>query len=617
MSRCLVLTFLLGTALLSSPPSSLLEAYYESWLTSVEPLMSDAEYDVFLGLDDIGRELFIRRFWEARAPGTELWRNPALERWQRRLAEVHRQFGSLFSDRARAMLVAGKPDRVMALGNCRGPIRDLEIWSFSPWQIEARTGFHLVFFLADGEDGRSYRQWSHRDPLGALMREREGEDDRAMSIAQLVDRAGAISCFDLVPGDAATFEAALTGALDDDELRERILPPPPTARWLDELAAELASTSVTAGAHLVAAPAEFSFAGSDEGKTLVRGRIEIPRAALRRTAGGLVFDRIVVTGDVWTEGLLVDLFRYMHYLSGSEPGDAVALDFHRLLAPGTYLFSLRVEDDRGLGLLREVREVEVPQGTPGSGADVAGELTGREVTVMTAYPSVKLLPPGPNLVVGQVGIRAVTTGDAIARVDFLLDGEPVASDRDPPFAAELGLGRTPRRHTAAAVAFDAGGRELARDQIVLNGGPHRFAIRLVEPAPGSGSERVRAVVEVPDGERLERVEIYLDDARLATLYQPPLLHALPRPAVSRAHFVRAVAFLEGGRSVEDTVFLHSPSLSEEIDVRVVELCTSVVDPQGRFVRGLTADRFRVLEDGAVRTLTRFDTLENLPIHGRC
>ncbi len=585
--------------------------------------MSDAEYEAFLALED-GRELFVRWFWEVRAPETG-WRNPVRERWRRNFEEVNRQFGTVHSDRARAMLVAGKPARVTALAGCRGPLRDLEIWSFGPRQIDSGTGDEgtdgtggatLIFYLtADGEV-EYYRHWSRQERLAALVRAPAGR--RPWTPERLLEFAGAKNCFAFGPTEAEIFAAALSGAVDETELVESLRPPPPGRSWLALFDAELASRSGSAASHTPAPLAEISFPGSYEGATLVRGRVTIPVSEVERTATGQLFDDLIVEGDIWADGRMVDVFRHVSHLRGDAPGDIVVLDFYRLLEPGNYIFGLWSGSGSGRELLWEVREVVVPlvqeKAAPAPAGQELDELTGDWVELMTVYPSVKLVAPGPDLVVNKVEIAAVTTGASIARVDFFLNDEAAGSDTEPPFSAELGLGRTPRRHTVTAVAIDAQGKRLARDEIVLNGGPHRFAIRLVEPAPGSGSGRAQAVVEVPAQESLDRVELYLDDTRLATLYQAPFIQALPIDDARRALFVRAVAHLESGLSIEDTVLLHSADFREEIDVRLVELFTSVVDPRGRFVGGLAAERFRIRENGVEQTLTRFATLDEIPVH---
>jgi VWFA-related protein len=597
-------------------PAAAIDMYHDCWLASVQHLMSDAEYRYFQSLEH-GHGLFIHRFWTARAAGPG-WRVPAREQWLHNLEEVSRQLGTVYSDRARAMLLAGRPGQVMVCRGCRGALRDLEVWTYSRWQLEAQTvdtrgqGLSLLFVLAGDDRRQYYRHWSPEDGITALMRGSTGGEP--WTAERLIELAGGTSCCDLDQKESRALATALDQALGKHQLLERLRPPIPDPEWLTRLAAELndAPSQSTSGI-------EISFPGSYQGDTLVHLRIEVPVAKVARTGPDRLLDRLVMAGNLWADARLHDAFTSVTHVSGTPDGDTVALELYRLLEAGTYLLGIWVESDHSHELLaHELRELTVPvvedRHLP-AGQDL-DRLTASRVTEMISYPSVKLIPPGPTLVVGRIELTAVTTGDAVAGVDFLLDGEPASQDRRPPFTAELRLGRSPRRHTVTALARDAGGRPLARDDIVLNGGPHRFSIRLVEPVPGSGGGRAQVVVEVPESERLDRVELYLDDTLMTTLLQPPFLHPLPHPATSRSSYLRAVACLEAdSRCLEDTVLLHHPpSFSEEIAVRVVELFTTVVDPQGRSVLGLGADRFQVLEDGVEQPLLSFDTMDRLPIH---
>ncbi len=630
----IVVLFFLAAATIAQDHTTVRDRYYMDWLSAVEHLMLNAEYETFLFLDDDAhREYFIRRFWEVRTDDERGWRNRALEGWRRNVDQTTRQYGGVppeagiatRGDRARAMLIAGKPDRVMALGRCAGRVRDLEIWSFSPWQIERQTGrddttgFHLLFFVDGSEqEGYFFSQWAREEGPGRLVWP-NGEDEE-WTVERWLEHAGAKNCFDFDPQEKVTVEAAIAGALDPIELFERVRPPVPDAGWLADFAREIAAGEETA----LAADVEVRAVGGHDGHTLVRGRVQLPLDRVGRTGGGFLFDRFVITGDVWTGGVPVDDFRVEHHVSGPPAGTSLALDVYRLLAPGDYTISLRVEDSDGFAVARAVHEVAVPAFETGvmieppPGDRHLNELAARDVAVATAMASVELKHPsgddaGNALVAGKVEVRALTTG-AVDRVDFLLDGELAATASSPPFTAGVRFGRLPRRQTLAAVALDDAGRELARDRIVVNGGPHRFAVRLIEPVPGGalGTRRIRAAVEVPERQTLDRVELFLDQARLATLYQPPFLHPLPEP--TGATFVRAVAILANGESAEDLRFLESHGPVDEIDVRLVELYTSVTDADGRFLLGLGEHDFDVFEDGAPQTLTRFATIDRLPIH---
>jgi VWFA-related protein len=231
--------------------------------------------------------------------------------------------------------------------------------------------------------------------------------------------------------------------------------------------------------------------------------------------------------------------------------------------------------------------------------------------------TIRILPPPPGLITGKVRVEARTTGDGISRVRFLLNGKPVLTKAKPPYSVELSLGDAPKVHTLEAFALDARDGKLAGDQILLNTGPHRFSIRLVEPQPGKtyqSSLRAQAQVDLPEGERLDRVEIYLNETLLASLYQPPYVQPVILPANAGVSYVRAVAYMDDGYSTEDVVLINAPDYSEEMKVNLVELFTTVVDKKGKVVEGLSEKDFTVLEDGVPQQVRRFELVRDLPIH---
>jgi VWFA-related protein len=231
--------------------------------------------------------------------------------------------------------------------------------------------------------------------------------------------------------------------------------------------------------------------------------------------------------------------------------------------------------------------------------------------------TIRILAPPPGLSTGKLRVEATAAGAAISRVRFELDGKPVLTKTRPPYSVELNLGFQPRAHRLRAVAEDGSGRQLAEDEIPLNVGPHRFAIRLVEPQPGKAykaSLRAQAQVEVPEGETLERVELYLNEDRIATLYQPPFTQPILLPKGKEITYVRAVAYLEGGASTDSLVLVNAPDFTHNVDVQLVELYTAAVDRKGRPVEGLDAGDFTVLEDGQPQQIRRFELVQNVPVY---
>jgi Ca-activated chloride channel family protein len=261
--------------------------------------------------------------------------------------------------------------------------------------------------------------------------------------------------------------------------------------------------------------------------------------------------------------------------------------------------------------------VTTPSPSPATVSGVGGALAEANAALGSGDQTIRILAPPPGLVTGKLRVEAATTGPGIARVSFELDGQPVLAKSHPPYSVELNLGVQPRIHRLRALAVDAEGRKLAEDELPLNVGPHRFAVRLTEPQAGKtyqSSLQAQAQVEVPEGERLDRVELYLNESKLATLYQPPYTQPILLPKGKEVTYVRAVAYLEGGNSTEDLVLVNSPGFNQKLDVQFVELYTSVVDGRGRPVEGLAKGDFTVIEDGAPQQIRRFELVRDVPIY---
>lgn len=251
----------------------------------------------------------------------------------------------------------------------------------------------------------------------------------------------------------------------------------------------------------------------------------------------------------------------------------------------------------------------------------AGE-TGEEGTrfdaalgLLPAPKPVNLLRPEGRVLRGDVTFEAVISDPAVARIEFRVDGRRVADSTSRPHAAEIDLGRLPLMRRIEAVAYDAAGAELGRDALVVNQGGRDFSIEIVSPTdrPLAGAVDLAAEVAAPDGRRIQRVELYRNGDRLATLFEPPWRHRLLVPEGPRRGFLRAVAYLDDGSQAEDVFFLDEPGGGERLDVNLVELFVVVSDRSGRPVRGLDRELFRVREDGAEQPLAGFSAAGDLPV----
>ena len=209
----------------------------------------------------------------------------------------------------------------------------------------------------------------------------------------------------------------------------------------------------------------------------------------------------------------------------------------------------------------------------------------------------------------------------MARVEFYLDSEPVATVSAPPFSTTVDLGKLPEMHRVEAVAFSATGEELGRDRLTLNAGMGSFRVRILRPentesldsAKLTGPIEVEAEVETPRGAEIDRVEFYWKERLAATRFAPPYVQRVTVPAEDPSGFVRVVGHLEDGTVSEDVVFINSPGSTERLQVDLVELYVVVTDRQGRPVRGLDRESFQVLEEGVQQELANFGDASDQPL----
>jgi VWFA-related protein len=142
------------------------------------------------------------------------------------------------------------------------------------------------------------------------------------------------------------------------------------------------------------------------------------------------------------------------------------------------------------------------------------------------------------------------------------------------------------------------------------------AIRLVAPSEGSyvtGSVRLVARVEPSAAARdVTQVTFFADGHQVCTVTRAPFeceWHAGERIA---EHTFRVVAMLRSGGRLVHTVHTRGVSVTEDVDVDVVQITAVVTDGAGRFVRGLTREDFRVFDDGKRQPITHFES-ENIPL----
>ncbi len=592
-------------------PEDALPEKYRAWLEAVELIISEEEKDIFLELDeDYQREAFIERFWEVRDPYPRTARNEYREDWNQRVAMAREAFGTPNDERWRVLMLNGFPDGRVE-HTCNPYLWPVEVWYYDG---SDNLGFEFLLLFYQRWGNGNFRLWEPTFGLDDLMAE------RGVTLGDLTRKCGE-------KGEAVV--TAINFMMSQGNLGTQVLlarvqqqPERPDKEWITSFSTY--STEVPEDAATFEAELLIDYPGRHQSRTVLQGAVGVQTAKLKLAElGGHRSYNLMLNGELLLDGKLHDSFRYRFDFPEQEVGgEILPLVFQRYLRPASYTLIVKVEDTNADSYYRSERQIEVPrleEAPPPAPQDpeTARILAEANAAISSGENTIKIVPLRGDWQLGLVRINTLTTGDAIAKARFLLDGEPILTKKNPPYSVELDLGQVPRSRVLRVEGFDAGGEEIANDEVMLNAGQHRFAVRLVEPRRGKtyrSSLRAQADVQVPEGELVERVEFFLNETLVATVYQPPYIQPIVLPESEPIAYVRAVAFTPDGSSTEDLVFVNAPADLEEVDVDFVELYTTVLDRQKRPVEGLTQADFSVREDDAPQELVRFDLVRDLPIH---
>ncbi len=589
-------------------------------------LLSAEQRRELLDLDEIGRESFLERFLVDPIPETPT--NELVEGIERRRRLA---FESMPPADARAQLVflLGKPDEAKVI-DCGSTFRPLEIWTYGlpPNQ--------RVFILYRAAADEPFRVWLPIDSKRALYTPDMANwiyDWTAIGMGgKRIDRRFCPQSADV---DALTGVDGLRSrpAERDDLPKEKdyhwtapedrvseLARPKDLAAWARK-AAETVLPS--APPRLAVETLDMDFPDRREQRMVSRILIGLrpPGAdggAVLATDEGKPKVKLLVDGVIEREGSAFDALRVRYRLPAPDQGP-IALFLERTFRPDqSFLLRLTIRDEVSGAEARLVRGFRVPSKPEVRLAPKAALAAARGESLppgIGGRDSVLLMPPIDEVMLGTWRADAMVTGDRIAKVIFLVDGEAQLSRTRPPYSAEVRLASFPREQVVRVEGYDSAGELVAADQVTVNQTRGAFRVMVAEPAEGAKIGRhvmVRAEVTVPEDRRVESVEMKVNDHLVATLTNPPWQAQVDVPDEAIVHLAVS-AELDDGHRAETVRFLRAPENLEQVEVNLVELYTAVTDGAGNLVKGLTADDFQVLEAGRPQTIARFEMVENLPL----
>ena len=599
--------------------SAQLKPKYREFLELVDLIITDQEKEVFLQIaDDYQKDRFIETFWRRRSIDTQGLRNDYQAVHTHRVEMAKEQFKNLNSDRAKTLIINGPPDAVIAI-DCPEVYVPIQIWYYDRLEV-LKSKVYLIFYQPYGVG--DYKLWLPLDGEGVLqvgggfgsssgMRSptnRRVDYDRCLETRTLRQ---AIAYSTAVLGSGAS---SLAGS-------GKLFQPPTIETEGDDqiltMTTELATGSVPLGiAKLV------RFPEMRANKIGVDLSLLVAKSDLKaRDLGEEKFYNVDVIGEVVKGERLIDNFKYRFDIPTQEiGGEKIPLTVRRYLYPGDYNLVLKISDGNQSAEGRITDKLTVPEQPDAPPPEVAAARTEGRATVEKArdlglLPSaISLLPVAKEIATGLQRFET-KAAEGVKAVEFYLNGSKVMTKTRPPFDADLNLGPLPRRHTVRVVAYGSAGRAIGEDEYIVNEGREIFRVRVMSPEKGSkvsGPTKVVAAVAVPEGKTLQKLEIYSNERRVATLYQPPFEQTVNIQQGKSLGYIRIVGTLEDGTVAEDLRYVNAPAYISEVSVDAVELYTTVTD-KGRPVSGLQQSNFKVLEDGVIQKVESFEYVKNLPL----
>jgi Ca-activated chloride channel family protein len=603
---------------------------YRQFLSDVEPIMLASELDTFLILEtDAQREIYITEFWRRRDQAQGTTNHRYKDDYYARLDEAKEKFKYMSSDRARMYILQGAPTEMLE-SDCSHLLQPVQIWKYF---YVPNLGHEVRFLFYLPRNGGEWKLWSP----GILS----GQNDALSELVSQEAMAGAITpeggvnkVFNESDSPFANVSKIETSCKFGDEILRAIYqmqanttdlpkvfePPPVNPEDVHKILRSVVLSNPNAPK--LTADYAVQFPARQGSRTDAEVTLLVPRSQLTvRDVEGTKTYSIDVIGEVLRDDQLFENYRYRFDFPGDSAAEKFPIVIDRFLRPNDYKTRIKLTDPNSGAEVVVEKDLTVPElfDTPEQQKQkeaAASTVAQIKDDIESNATKLRIVPLAEDLLSGLQHIETLAVGDDIKSVEFYLDGRKVMVKRQPPYTLDLDFGNVPQVRRVRAVALNAKGEILTGDELVLNTGNDPFRVRIVSPrvAPNiHGRTRVEMAVSVPEGKKLDNLQLFLNDTRVATLYDPPFVQTVNIPEREGVGYLRAVAMLKDDPApIEDVVMINTPDFMEEVNVHLVELPTTVL-VNNKPVNNLGEAAFKILDEGKPVKVAKFEYVKNLPL----
>jgi VWFA-related protein len=223
--------------------------------------------------------------------------------------------------------------------------------------------------------------------------------------------------------------------------------------------------------------------------------------------------------------------------------------------------------------------------------------------------TVRITEKPAGLTSGTLEVPVAATG-RVERLRLFVNGVPRDSVAGREMTTRLEVGYYLRRLRVRAVGYDAGGRVVGEDEMVINDPRPPFRVRLQGPPswPAAGEVELHANVLRPAEVRIAGVDFFVGEEKVATAGTPPYRAVVDAARFPGAVYARAVA-RGGAREANDVAFF-GDSQHASAHVTVQQIPVSVVGGNAP----LRAEALQVVDSGVPRSIERLVHASDQPLH---
>ncbi|HYI11497.1 MAG TPA: VWA domain-containing protein [Thermoanaerobaculia bacterium] len=232
------------------------------------------------------------------------------------------------------------------------------------------------------------------------------------------------------------------------------------------------------------------------------------------------------------------------------------------------------------------------------------------LTASLSAQAVRITEKPSGLVSGTLEVPIVAT-DPVTRLALLINGVPYSEAIGQAATVRVNVGHYLRRLRMRAVGYDAEGKVVAEDEMVVNDPRPPFRVRLQGPSqwPESGNAELFANVLRPAEVRIGGVDFYVGEEKIATDDAPPYTAAVDAARFPGAIYARVVARGTNAQEANDVLFFGDRAHAST-DVVVQQIPVSVAGGKAP----LRAEDVTLIDNGAPRRIESLAAAGDQPLH---